>query len=259
MRALEPIDTRGLFAPLHEELMTLLRALTAAEWETPTVARAWRVRDVAAHLLDTQLRRLSGQRDGHRLAPPDRPLVEWLNDLNATWVAAAKRFSPRVIADLLDVTGRAFAPFIESLPLHARAPISVAWAGESESENWFDIGREYTEWWHHQMQIRDAVGAPLLLLEPKWLEPLLEISARVFRGIPATVVFDVDGRAFSVVGGEVHRGAAPSPAATVTTDADTAWRMLFHALSHDEILARVTISGDAAAAEPLLRARSVMV
>ena len=21
-----------------------------------------------------------------------------------------------------------------------------------------DIGREYTEWWHHQMQIRDAVG-----------------------------------------------------------------------------------------------------
>ncbi|MEK6376058.1 MAG: maleylpyruvate isomerase N-terminal domain-containing protein [Acidobacteriota bacterium] len=257
MRPLEPIDTRNLFAPLHGELMALLRALTADDWEKQTVARAWRVRDVAAHLLDTQLRRLSGQRDGHRL-PPDRPLVEWLNELNATWVAAASRFSPRVIVDLLDVTGHTFAAFIESLPLHERAPFGVAWAGEAESENWFDIGREYTEWWHHQMQIRDAVGAPLLL-EPRWLEPLLEISVRVFRGIPDTVVFDVDGCQFSVVRGEVYRGAAPSPAATVRTDADTAWRMLFHALSHEEILARVTISGDAAAAEPLLRARSVMV
>jgi hypothetical protein len=258
MRPLEPIDTRNLFAPLHAELMALLRALTADDWEKPTVARAWRVRDVAAHLLETRLRRLSGHRDGHRLPPPDRPLVEWLNELNATWVVMARRFSPGVIADLLDATGPPFAAFIESLPLYERAPIAVAWAGESESQNWFDIGREYTEWWHHQMQIRDAVGAPLLL-EPRWLDPLLEISVRVFRGIPDALVFDVDGSQFSVVGGDVYRGAAPSPAATVRTDADTAWRMLFHALSREEILARVTISGDAAAAEPLLRARSVMV
>jgi len=258
MHPLQPIDTRNLFAPLHGELMALLRALTAEEWEKPTVARAWRVRDVAAHLLDTQLRRLSLQRDGHARTP-DKPLVEWLNELNATWVAAMRRFSPRVIVDLLDVTGRTFVELIESLPLHDRAPFGVAWAGESESENWFDIGREYTEWWHHQMQIRDAVGAPLLLLEPRWLEPLLEISVRVFRGIPDTLVFEVDGSQFSVAGGEVYRGAAPSPAATVRADADTAWRMLYHALSRDEILARVMISGDAAAAEPLLRARSVMV
>lgn len=259
MHPLQPIDTRNLFAPLHAELMALLRGLTAEEWEKPTVAREWRVRDIAAHLLETRLRRLSGQRDGHRLPPPDRPLVEWLNELNATWVATARRFSTGVIADLLDATGPTFTAFIESLPLHDPAPFGVAWAGESESENWFDIGREYTEWWHHQMQIRDAVGAPLVLLEPRWLEPLLEISVRVFRGIPDTLVFDVDGSRFSVVRGEVYRGAAPSPAATVRTDADTAWRMLYHALPRDEILARVTISGDAAAAEPLLRARSVMV
>src|SRR5213082_3892646 len=53
------IDTRHLFAPLHAELMSLLRGLSAEDWEKPTVAKAWRVRDVAAHLLDTQLRRLS--------------------------------------------------------------------------------------------------------------------------------------------------------------------------------------------------------
>ncbi len=256
MRPLEPIDTRNLFAPLHEELIALLRALSADDWNKPTIARAWRVRDVAAHLLDTQLRRLSGQRDGHSL-PLGRPLIDFLNDLNATWVAAARRLSPRVIVDLLEMSGPAVATLMESLPLHERARIAVAWAGERESENWFDIGREYTEWWHHQMQIRDAVGAPLLL-EQKWLEPLLELSVRAIRTSAATL-FKVDGYEFSIVGGEFFRGATPAPAVTVSTDADTAWRMLYHALTREEILARVTISGDAVLAEPLLRARSVMV
>jgi uncharacterized protein (TIGR03083 family) len=257
MRALQPIDTRNLFAPLHAELMALLRGLGEHDWEKPTIARAWRVRDVAAHLLDTQLRRLSAQRDGHRMTPPDRPLVAFLNDLNATWVAAARRFSARVLVELLEVSGPALAALMESLPLRERAMIAVAWAGETESENWLDIGREYTEWWHHQMQIRDAVGAPLLL-ERKWFEPLLEISARAFR-TSAPTLFEVDGYQFSVVDGELFRGALASPAVTVRTDADTAWRMLYHALSRAEILARVTIEGDATLAEPLLAARSVMV
>src|SRR5947207_11333397 len=117
MQTLRPIDTRYLFAPLHAELMSLLRGLAPDDWNRPTVARAWRVRDVAAHLLETQLRRLSAQRDGHRLTP-DRPLIDFLNDLNATWVAAARRFSPRVIAELLEATGPTFVAFIESLPLH---------------------------------------------------------------------------------------------------------------------------------------------
>ena len=248
--------------------MTLLRGLHGADWEKPTLARAWQVRDVAAHLLDTQLRRLSAQRDGQRRSL-DRPLLDFLNDLNATWVAAARRFSPRVITDLLDVTGRQSAAFLEALPLHERAVFAVAWAGDEESENWFDIGREYTEWWHHQMQIRDATGAPLLLGR-EWLIPLLEISVRVLPRAYATVaapngtavVFDVDGCRWSVVQGdrwEVFRGAAPSPATIVRAGADTAWRILYHALPRDEILARVTIDGDAALAEPLLAARSVMV
>jgi len=239
-------------------LLTVLRRLSAEDWTKRTVAPAWQVRDVAAHLLDTRLRRLSLQRDGHLRPPPDRPLVEFLNDLNATWVAAARRFSPRVLLELLEATGPAACAFMESLSLHEPALFGVAWAGESESENWFDIGREYTEWWHHQMQIRDAVGAPLLL-ELRWLVPLLEISVRVLHGAPSTIVFEVDGLAFSVVGGQLFHGAAPSPAAVVRTDADTAWRMLYHALPREEILRRVTIEGDAGAAEVLIRARSVMV
>jgi uncharacterized protein (TIGR03083 family) len=258
MHALQPIDTRNLFAPLHAELMSLLRKLSDDDWRTQTIAPAWRVRDVAAHLLETQLRRLSVHRDGYMLPPPQGSLIDFLNDLNATWVAAARRFSPRVLVELLEATGPRSIAFLESLPLHERAIFPVAWAGESESQNWFDIGREYTEWWHHQMQIRDAVGAPLLL-EPRWLDPLLELSVRVLRGAPATIVFDVDGRVFSVAGGELFRGAADDAAATVRTDADTAWRMLYHALPREEILRRVSIEGDADAAEVLIRARSVMV
>jgi uncharacterized protein (TIGR03083 family) len=244
----ELIDTRYLFAPLHGALMSLLRGLSAEDWEKPTVARAWRVRDVAAHLLDTQLRRLSVQRDGHWLSL-DRPLIDFLNHLNATWVDAARRFSPRVIVDLLDDTGRTFSAFIESLDLHDTAPFPVAWAGEERSENWMDIGREYTEWWHHQMQIRDAVGASLLL-EPRWYEPLLRLSVRAIRP-PAPALLIVGDYRFAFGEGE--------PAVTIRTDADTAWRVLYNALSAEEIAARVQVEGDESVARAVLCARSVMV
>lgn len=246
---MQPIDTRPLFAPLHAELMALLRGLGDGDWEKPTLARAWRVRDVAAHLLDTQLRRLSVHRDGHMLPPPDGSLVAFLNDLNATWVSAARRFSPRVIVDLLAAAGPASIAFLESLPLDGRAPFPVSWAGEEESQNWFDVGREYTEWWHHQMQIRDAVGAPLLL-DRRWFEPLIRLSVRAIPTAEPLLLIVSDYR-FAIGDGE--------PVATVQTDADTAWRLLYNALTPDEIAKRVKIAGDAVAAGPLLRARSVMV
>ena len=257
MRALGPIDTRNLFAPLHAELVTVLRSLKPDDWTKQTIAPAWKIRDVAAHLLEGQLRRLSIHRDGHARTV-DRPLIEFLNDLNATWVAVAQRFSPRVLIELLEVSGPAVAAFFESIPLDAPAPFGVAWAGENDSPAWFDIGREYTEWWHHQMQIRDAAGAPLLL-EPRWLDPLLEISVRVLQGAKETIAFVVDDREYSVVDGVLYSGTAGDADTIVRTDADTAWRMLFHSLSREEILRRIAIEGDAAAAEALIRARSVMV
>src|SRR5688500_8699957 len=113
MAYLEPLPPRyveDLFAPLHHELMALLRGLSAPDWERPTVAGAWRVRDVAAPVLDGIVRKLSVYRDGHLLAP-DRPigsygdLVGFINDLNATGVAYGRRLSPRLLTDLLDVAG----------------------------------------------------------------------------------------------------------------------------------------------------------
>ena len=83
------IDTRPLFRPLTQDIVALLRTLPATDWERPTVAGTWRVRDVVAHLLDTGLRTLTVVRDGGKAPPPDRPISNerdlgaFLNGLNA--------------------------------------------------------------------------------------------------------------------------------------------------------------------------------
>src|SRR5690242_7833268 len=68
LRPLPPLATAPLFPRLHADLLALLRSLEPADWERPTVAGAWRVRDVAAHLLDGELRTLAAHRDGHALS-----------------------------------------------------------------------------------------------------------------------------------------------------------------------------------------------
>jgi uncharacterized protein (TIGR03083 family) len=277
MEPLTPIYTADLFPPLHAQLIALLRGLEDSDWARPTIAAPWKVRDVVAHLLDGDLRKLSGGRDRQALAL--RPLTSFsdivalINDANASGVAYAARLSPRVMTDLLEVTGPWVSEFVTALPPHAPAHISVAWAGEMVSENWMDIGREYTERWHHQMQIRHAVGADGLL-EPRWLYPLLDLSVRAFgrayAGVHAApgvaVVFEVEApgeNVWSVVrdgsGWVVTRGRADNAAALVRVDADTAWRLLYNALSFEDAGARVRIDGDRDLAEPMLRARSVMV
>jgi uncharacterized protein (TIGR03083 family) len=278
--AMGPIDTTPLFTPLHAELIALLRSLSPSQWLLPTLAGHWRVRDVAAHLLDGSLRKVAVYRDGHLLTP-DPPITSpedvarLVNRLNAAGVGFAERLSTREIVDLLEVVGPWVANVIGALPPHGQAIFAVSWAGEAVSENWMDTGREYTEHWHHQMQIRDAVGAPLLLA-PRWLDPLLDIAVRALpvayagmaAGDGAAVVLEValdDGasRAWTVfrVNGrwDIERGVHASARCKVHTTADAAWRLLFNALPEREARSALTIAGDAGLATPLIRARSVVL
>jgi uncharacterized protein (TIGR03083 family) len=278
LERLAPRSVAALFAPLHRELMSVLRGLAESDWERPTVAKAWRVRDVTAHLLDGDLRKLAGHRDGHPLAP-GRPLhgyadvVDFINELNASGVGYARRLSPRLLTDLLDITGRWVAEFIETLDPRAPAKISVLWAGETQSENWMDTGREYTERWHHQMQIRDAAGAPGLL-DARWLDPLLDFSVRALP--PAYAAMDVpEGTAVTLIvrgeafwiwtllreGGRwmLYRGQLENPATTVIVEPDVAWRLFYNALSPERAREEITVYGDESLAAPLTRTRSVMV
>ena len=274
---LTPIYTAELFAPLHDELMRLLRSLDDADWNRQTIAPAWRVRDVVGHMLDVHLRKLSGGRDGHRFGRPASPsfadITAFINELNAGGVRYSTRLSPRLMTDLLEVAGRWVADFAVTLAPDETAYISVLWAGEEQSANWMDIGREYTEFWHHQMQIRDAVNA-VPLLQRRWLHPLLDLSVRAlpraYAGLTAptgtAIAFEVTGDDtydWTVVRAEsrweVWRGRHDDPATAITTDADTAWKLLYNALPKDRASQRVTIAGNASLAAPLLNARSVMV
>src|SRR4051794_37733322 len=277
MKPVEPILLADLFPGLHAELIALLRGLAPDDWGRSTAAGSWTVRDVAAHLLDVQLRQLSVKRDGAML-PPDPPitgyadLVAFLNRLNAEWVAAARRLSPRVLTDLLDLAGRQLAEGQAGLDPFAPALFAVAWAGEEESQSWFDVAREYTELWHHQQQIRDAVGAPPLTSR-KWLHPVLDTFLRalphayreVAAGEGTRIVFEIPGEA----GGEwtlvregpawsLYAGAPGEADCRVILDQDTAWRRMTKGLTAEQALARMEIAGDRALGEPVAKMLAIM-
>ena len=168
-RAGAPDRSRRLFRPIASELTALLRTLPSEAWNHPTVAGTWRVHDVVAHLVDVSMRRISWHRDRHTPPAPwrppqtDREFVAFINGLNGQWVDAARRISPRMLTDVHEFVAAALADFTESFPDNAPALFPVSWAGEAQSDGWFDLGREFTEHWHHQAQVRDAVGAPPLL------------------------------------------------------------------------------------------------
>lgn len=254
MRAPEPVRTEHLFEPLHMELMTLLRSLDDGEWNAPTAAGEWTVKDVAAHLLDTALRRLSLQRDGHSTAGPFDP-----NAANAEWVSAMRRISPPLLIELMERWGLENARYLASLDPFAPAMWGVSWAGEEESRMWFDVARELTERWHHQQQIRDAAGrAPLY--EP-YLGPVM---ATFVRGLPFAYR-DVDAsRGTAVVfngwtlvredAWTLYEGRAADATTIIDLPDDTAWRVF----TKQRVDPRARIEGEARYAKPLLRMVTVI-
>ncbi|SEJ22699.1 TIGR03083 family protein [Dyadobacter sp. SG02] len=257
------IHTIHLFEELDEHLIDLLKSLTPEEWEKPTVARLWKVRDVAAHLLDGNIRDISMYRDGHFTAP-DREinsyddLVAYLNRLNADWVNASKRMSPALLTELIESTGKQYTVIMQQQDLEADAIFSVSWAGEAVSKNWFHIAREYTEKWHHQQQIRDAVGKPGIMT-PRLFRPLIETF---LRGLPHTyrhtqaptgtavrigIVLDETFEWFLIKtenGWLLTETSENAPEASLTFDADTAWKLFTKAIKPDEALPKAHLTGN---------------
>ena len=259
MKPLQPIFTASLFAPLNDELVALLRGLSVDEWYAPTVAGAWTVKDVAAHLLDTTLRRLSMHRDGY--VPPPREVTSisaLVNDLNAEGVAYARRLSPSLLIDLHAQYGAQLADFFEALDPYADAMWGVSWAGEERSAMWFDVARELTEKWHHQQQIRDAVGRPPLY--ETYLAPVIATFVRALPhayrdvAVDGPVVLRVDDAAWSLVDGSLYEGEADEPIVRVTLIGDAAWRVF----TRQKIDPHAVIEGDERYAAPLLRMTSIV-
>jgi hypothetical protein len=162
----------------------------------------------------------------------------WLGEFNEQWVLAARRLSPRVIADLLDLSGIWFEDHVSALRSENMGP-SVLWAGPSPAPVWMDIAREYTERWVHQQQIREVVGEEGLL-EPVYVAPVigtfvhaLPVALDRVEAPEGTVVgFVVEGDA----GGTWHLvrkqdewdlqlGEHREARTKITTTVDNAWRL----------------------------------
>jgi uncharacterized protein (TIGR03083 family) len=264
MKKSEPILIAHLFPKLDELLLSFLRGLSPADWECRTVAPQWNVKDVAAHLLDGNLRQLSILRDRHFGEKPEHAdsypaLVEFLNRLNADWTRAYRRISPAVLIDLLEYTGRQFCQYMQSLDPFAPSLLTVDWAGETSSMNWFHIAREYTEKWHHQQQIRFAVGDDAILLTDRLYLPYLNTSMRAlphhYRDTHADIdetirfsVADVSGAVWFLVrtsgGWELSGACETLPSCTVDMDKNIAWRMVTRGIDKAGAKSFVQIEGN---------------
>ena len=258
-----PILVAHLFPELLEGLLSLLTGLSAEEWERPTVCTGWSVHDVALHLLGVEIGNVSRKRD--HFSPSARPtynsddLVVLINDLNEIWVQATQRVSPRLLCDLLRLAGTQACEYFQSLDPNALgAPVS--WAGPDPAPMWLDLAREYTERWHHQQHIRDAVGKPGFK-EPRFFAPVLDAFVRA---LPYTYreVSAADGTAVTLTivgpsGGQwlllreehswsLYLGPYRKPNSHVVIEEEVAWRLFTKGLSVEEARSKAVIVGDQA-------------
>lgn len=270
------IPTLHLFAPLDEKLIALLRSLSPDDWHSPTRAKQWTVKDIATHLLDGNLRTLSMLRDQYfgQPGPTDTSyegMVRYLNDLNASWINGVRRLSPAVLVDLLEHSGREYIAYLHTLDPFGPAVFSVDWAGTYPTPNWFHIARDYTEKWHHQQQIREAMnryGIASRELYYPVLDTFLQALPHHYRGVMASPGSTVELRITGLAGGEWYlvrkengwqlTKEKTTPHTEITLDDDTAWKLFTKGLTLEEARRLVSIAGDSALGEPIYSMVAVM-
>jgi hypothetical protein len=186
-------------------------------------------------------------------------LVAYLNELNATWVNAMKRVSPQLLIQQLESTGKQYIQYLNTLKPFEQAKYSVAWAGEETSLNWFDIAREYTEKWHHQQQIRDAVGIPGLITKELFypcIDTFMYALSHSYRNIDATEDTVIKITVSSNIGGDWYLQKAADnwqllkqqPSNTIHSeviiDPDTTWKFLTKAITPQAAMVKSTVMGN---------------
>jgi len=256
----KPVIVIDLFPEILAGLVELLSGLCPPDWQRPTVCSGWSVKDVALHLLGVEIGNLSRRRDGHTSETSLdgwEELVAFLNRWNDDWVHVARRISAPLLVELLQGTGNQMNEYFQTLDPQALGG-SVAWVGASPAPVWLDLAREYTERWHHQQHIRDAVAQPGFK-QPRYLAPVLAtfvralprtfetISARPGTSVTLTIAGDSGGQ-WSVIctgdGWNFFTGAPAHPTAETSIEEETAWRLFTHGLTPDQVRETVGIKGE---------------
>ena len=270
-----PIVVTDLFPDLLEHLLTLLSGLSAQDWAQPTACAGWSVKEVALHLLGGDAGILSRKRD--RFAPSTQPihttddLVALIDGLNASWLQATRRLSPRLLCDLLRFMGDQVCDYFQTLDLYTLGG-PVSWAGPEPAPVWLDLAREYTERWHHQQHIRDALKRPGLT-GPEYLTPVLNAFVHAlphtYRHVAAPdgtllalTITGASGSRWSLLRElgrwRLYRSGSLKPDAEAVMDEDSAWRLFTKGLERTEARARVVLLGDRSLASHVLDMVSII-
>jgi hypothetical protein len=221
-----------------------------------------------------ELSKISRARDGYYATEPlpGEGLGAFLHRINTEWVAAMRRVSPTVLCELLEESGSVFIKWLEVVDLHGVGP-AIAWAGTEPKPVWLDVAREYTERWHHQQHIREAVGIDGLN-DPHFMAPAL---ATFVHALPYTYreIQPSEGTAVQVnilgdSGGDwvvrfddnqwaLYSGSITDPETRVVLDEGVAWRLFTNGISGTEAAKHIQIDGDTDLGQRILHAIAIIV
>jgi uncharacterized protein (TIGR03083 family) len=269
-----PGDYAGLFAVERDRLTELLAGLQAADWERPSPCPGWTVLGLGCHLVGDDLGLLARNRDGFLGTPApagsEAEFAAWLDELQAEWVRAARRLSPRLVTDLLRWAGPQITVMFASEDVRARTA-SVSWAGPDLVPAWLGQARELSEYWIHRQQILQALGRPSDLRADlagpvldglRWAYPYRLAGAAAQPG--DTVSISVTGplaRTWHLVAAETgwQFGDQPGPrlVGNLAMNAEQGWRLLTNNMPAAGE-ADLTVSGDDAITAILLRTRAII-
>jgi uncharacterized protein (TIGR03083 family) len=269
------IETVELFPRLGDKLAELLKSLSPEDFDKPTQFPSWKVKDICAHLLDTSLRRLSSERDRYASSEKaqiasNADLIRHVTSLADRWASAFAGVSPHILIELIEKYQTELYEYFRSLPPHGVSTFPVSWAGEQVSENWFDIAREFTERWHHQMQIREALQqAPIY--ERELYHPVLDTFMRAlpyhFRGVHKAEGYRASVHIEGGAGGTwglVWRNGSAMPAGddassdtTITIQQDVAWKIFTRWADASEY--RIAVEGDPALGERIKSMSCILI
>jgi uncharacterized protein (TIGR03083 family) len=272
----DPILCSHLLRRVDERLIDLLSSLTPSEWDLKTIVPLWRVRDVAAHLLDTILRKLSMVRDSCYVeavsirSPED--VITLVNRLNREGVTVYRRLSPKVLIGMMKEACEQSACFHESLDPFLPAAFAVSWAGEESSLNWFDTARELTERWHHQQQIRLATNRPGIMT-PELYHPVLDCFVRglphVYRGVDTPLgtllLLEISGEcggqwflSKESAGWHFVKPTDREWASRVSIPQELAWRVFTKGIDRDSARSQIEVNGDRDLGEKVLQLTAIV-
>jgi hypothetical protein len=185
-----------------------------------------------------------------------------------------KRVSTGQLISLLENTGDQYLNYLSALDPWTQSKYSVAWAAEEQSKNWFHIAREYTEKWHLQQRIRDAVGKTEALMTKELFYPCIDtfmcglphayrnVEADTWSTIKITINGDIGGDWYLTKEMDkwvVNKNPSETPAITsVTIEPAIAWKLFTKGLPAEQAIEQSTVTGDTQLAKSIFNLIAVI-